>query len=125
MQSAREICNGTMSKRNDSATGMDRRQALHVLAGTVAGSVSLPVLSQGATGHQPTLDGREPETATRRNFFHRDELQVIDVLSEIIIPADSHSPGARAAQVPAFIDELISQSSEKTKQLWRQGLVEI
>lgn len=100
---------------------MGRRQALHVLAATV----SLPVLSEGARGDQSALEGRGRETATRPKFFHPSELQVIDVLSEIIIPADGHSPGARAAQVVAFIDELISQSSEKTKQLWRQGLVDV
>lgn len=104
---------------------MDRRQALHLLAGTVTGTVSLPVLSEGVIGRQSAMEGRQAETATRTTFFNRDELQVIDVLSEIIIPADGHSLGARAAQVAAFIDELVSQSSEKTKQRWRKGLVEM
>jgi gluconate 2-dehydrogenase gamma chain len=114
-----------MSKTNDPEVQMDRRQALQVLAGTVAATVSLPVLSEGAAGAQSKPETREPESASHPKFFSRNELQVIDVLSEIIIPADSHSPGARAAQVAAFTDELISQSSDKTKQLWRQGLAEI
>src|SRR4051794_28061012 len=125
MQFEREICKRAMSKTKDPAGEMDRRQALQVLAGTVAATVSLPVLSEGATAGQSTPETREAESAGRPKFFSRDELQVIDVLSEIIIPADAHSPGARAAQVAAFADELISQSSEKTKQLWREGLAEM
>jgi hypothetical protein len=114
-----------MSKTNESAARIDRRQALHVLAGTVAASVTLPASSEGASERHSALEDRVAETATHPRFFSRDELQLIDVLSEIIIPADSHSPGAHAAQVAAFIDELISQSSEKTKQLWRTGVAEI
>jgi Gluconate 2-dehydrogenase subunit 3 len=125
MQSEREICKATMSKTNDPGVEIDRRQALQVLARTAAATVSLPVLSEGAKGGQSTPETREAESATRPKFFNRDELQLVDALSEVIIPADSHSPGARAAQVAAFADELLSQSSEKTKQLWRQGLAQI
>src|SRR4051794_24661774 len=125
MQFEREICKRAMSKTKDPAGEMDRRQALQVLAGTVAATVSLPVLSEGATAGQSTPETREAESAGRPKFFSRDELQVIDVLSEIIIPADGHSPGARAAQVAAFADELVSQSSETTKHRWRQGLSEV
>lgn len=103
---------------------MGRRQALHVLAGTVAGTVTLPMLPESATARQ-SRQSREAETVINPKFLNQDELQIVDVLSEIIIPADAHSPGARAAQVAAFIDELISQSSEKTKERWRQGLVEV
>ncbi len=89
---------------------INRRGALEVLAGTVVGTFNFP----GSLAGQQHLE-----------FFHRDEFEMLDVLSEIIIPADDHSPGAHAAQVAQFIDELISQSPEKTKQLWRQGLARI
>jgi len=114
-----------MSRTNDRAGGMDRRRALHLLAGTVAGTVSLPVLSEGAKGRDSAPGTQEQDIATSPKFFSRDELQVVDVLSEIIIPADGHSPGARAAQVAAFTDELVSQSSETTRERWRHGLAEI
>src|SRR3954465_1497712 len=85
---------------------INRRGVLQVLAGTVVGTVNFP----------GSLAGQQ-----HPKFFSRDELEMLDVLSEIIIPADDHSPGAHAAQVAEFMDELISQSPEKTKQLWRQG----
>lgn len=110
-----------MSKRTDPSGEIDRRQALHVLAG----AVTLPVFSDGATELPSALQTREAETVAHPKFFDRDQLQAIDVLSEIIIPADAHSPGARAAQVAAFIDELVSQSSEKTKRRWIKGLAEL
>ena len=37
-------------------------------------------------------------------FFTPEELALVDELSEMIIPADAHSPGARAARVAAYID---------------------
>jgi hypothetical protein len=92
---------------------INRRGALQVLAGTVVGTVNFPGSLAGAAGQQ------------HLKFFHRDEFEMLDVLSEIIIPADGHSPGAHAAQVAEFMDELISQSPEKTRQLWRQGLARI
>ena len=92
---------------------INRRGALQVLAGTVAGTVNLPGLLGAATG-QP-----------HPKFFDGNEFKMLDALSEIIIPADDHSPGAHAAQVARFIDELISQSQERAKQLWRQGLAKI
>jgi hypothetical protein len=41
----------------------------------------------------------------------------------MIIPADEHSPGARAAKVAEYIDERLAESfDEAPKQQWRQGL---
>jgi len=94
-------------------TSVNRRGALQVLAGTVVGAVNFPGSLAAAAG--------QPHT----KFFDKNEFEMLDVLSEIIIPADDHSPGARAARVAAFIDELISQSPERAKQLWRQGLVKV
>jgi gluconate 2-dehydrogenase gamma chain len=50
-------------------------------------------------------------------FFSPAEHELVDVLTEMIIPADEHSPGARAAGVGAYIDLVIagSSSEEQTK----------
>src|SRR6185312_3531618 len=37
-------------------------------------------------------------------FFTNDEFRMLDTLTELIIPSDDHSPGARAAGVAAYID---------------------
>jgi Gluconate 2-dehydrogenase subunit 3 len=56
-------------------------------------------------------------------FFTPEEFRLVDELCEIIIPADEHSPGARAAKVAAYIDARLAESLEpEPKQLWRDGL---
>jgi gluconate 2-dehydrogenase gamma chain len=56
-------------------------------------------------------------------FFTKDEFTMVDELSEMIIPADDHSPGARAAQVTSYIDGRLAESVEDApRQLWREGL---
>jgi len=49
----------------------------------------------------------------------------ISLMSDLIIPADEQSPGAKDAGVPAFIDLMISESSVETKNLWRNGLAAV
>jgi Gluconate 2-dehydrogenase subunit 3 len=59
-------------------------------------------------------------------FFSKEEFAMVDELSELIIPTDSHSPGARAAQVASYIDGRLAETVEaSTKQRWRDGLSRI
>jgi hypothetical protein len=56
-------------------------------------------------------------------FFTPQELAVVDELSELIIPTDEHSPGAKAAKVAAFIDSQLAEAwEEKDRTTWREGL---
>jgi len=56
-------------------------------------------------------------------FFTKEEFALVDELTELIIPADDHSPGARAALVADYIDFSLSDSpDEKPRILWRDGL---
>jgi len=56
-------------------------------------------------------------------FFTLAEFKLVDELSELIIPADDHSPGARAAEVASYIDFRLSESfEEQPKTQWREGL---
>jgi hypothetical protein len=56
-------------------------------------------------------------------FFTKEEFVLVDELTELIIPADDHSPGARAALVASYIDFRLSESfEEQAKTLWRDGL---
>ena len=48
---------------------------------------------------------------------------MVDELSELIIPADDHSPGARAAKAAEYIDRQLAETWEEApKQEWREGL---
>jgi hypothetical protein len=59
-------------------------------------------------------------------FFTPEELALVDELSELIIPTDEHSPGARAARVAAYIDSRLAEAwDEEDRTTWRQGLAGI
>lgn len=56
-------------------------------------------------------------------FFTPAEFAIVDELTEIIIPTDSHSPGARAAKVAAYIDGRLAEAFDTEDQdKWRNGL---
>ncbi|HTQ57033.1 MAG TPA: gluconate 2-dehydrogenase subunit 3 family protein [Bryobacteraceae bacterium] len=56
-------------------------------------------------------------------FFTPAEFALLDELTEIIIPTDEHSPGARAAKVAAYIDTRVAEAFEaRERDDWRQGL---
>ncbi len=55
-------------------------------------------------------------------FFTKEENLLLDKLTEMIIPADEHSPGAHAAKVSLFADLMVATSSEDTKKEWRNRL---
>ena len=86
-----------------------RRQAIALgAAATVAVSIETEALAAQSA----------PAT-----FFTRQELALADELAEMIIPADEHSPGARAAKVAAYIDARLAEAFDaKDRTTWRDGL---
>ncbi len=104
---------------------LSRRGALRIIAGSVGASISCPILKGSTvcgTTHLHALGPAAKSSPYATKFFNKEQMQTIDVLSEIIIPADEHSPGARAARVYQYIDEIIAGSSEKQKAFWVEGL---
>ena len=56
-------------------------------------------------------------------FFTKEEFALVDELTDLIIPTDDHSPGAKAALVASYIDFRLSESFEdQPRALWREGL---
>jgi hypothetical protein len=56
-------------------------------------------------------------------FFTREEFALVDELTELIIPTDDHSSGAKAALAAGYIDFRLSESfEEQPKIVWREGL---
>jgi len=56
-------------------------------------------------------------------FFTKDEFAMLDRLTELIIPADDHSPGAHEAGVAAYIDRTTAEAFlPEDKSSWRNGL---
>jgi hypothetical protein len=69
----------------------------------------------------PARAGASPSPAPA--FFTPEEFTLVDELTELILPADDHSPGARAAQAGAYIDQQLHEVlDDDVKALWREGL---
>ena len=59
-------------------------------------------------------------------YFTKDEFQLLDSLTELIIPADDHSPGAHAAGVAVYIDKMTAEAfMPEDKSSWRKGLASV
>src|SRR5438552_7883047 len=91
---------------------LSRREMLEVTAAALAA----PLVKLGPAAAPPALQAGY-------KFFTAAALALLDELAELIIPADAHSPGARAAGVAAYIDFRLSDSAEPEQQTkWRSGL---
>jgi hypothetical protein len=105
----------------------DRRQWLKASA-TVLGASLLPLSSAPSelaqaetTPATPQAKAGETKSATR--FFTPVQHTLVEELSETIIPADSHSGGAKAAKVADYIEQVLRESvDDNQKSVWREGL---
>jgi hypothetical protein len=88
---------------------MDRRTALKVLTASTLRAANQCGTSSDFAAYQFA-------------FFTADEQALLERLMELIIPSDDHSPGAKAARVPAFADLMISTEPDRAKTAWRAGL---
>src|SRR5262245_42863421 len=83
-------------------------------------------LAAGAVIIPPTFQAKTQARKPRPNpqlFFTREEFAMVDELSELILPTDEHSGGARAAKVAEYIDKSLAEAwEEEAKQKWREGL---
>ena len=61
--------------------------------------------------------------AAAKTYLSSAELAMVDELSELIIPTDAHSAGARVAGVAAYIDRSLAEAFEENdRTTWRAGL---
>ncbi len=65
------------------------------------------------------------DAAYSPQFFSAAGMLALDRLSEILIPADDHSPGASAALVNRFLDVMVGEGSEAGQSIWRDGLIAV
>jgi Gluconate 2-dehydrogenase subunit 3 len=104
----------------------DRRGWLKTTAAALGASVlPLPVVeaetSQGQAA--PVAPHAKPAGTQTGRFFNPSQHRLVEELSETILPADSHSGGAKAAKVADYIEQVVNESTDDTKKvLWREGL---
>lgn len=115
-----------MADENNNVTRRDALKGIAVGLGTSLPVLNTSVLAQtGAAqdGHSHAqAKSTEKKAPYKAKFFKADQMALIATISELIIPTDDHSPGAIAAEVPEFIDLMISESPAETKKLWTDGL---
>ena len=103
------------SESSDRIDGELTRREIIKLGGAAAITVALTGLDARVLAH--AAQNAAPL------FFTKEEFALVDELTELIIPADDHSPGARAALVATYIDFRLSESfDEQPKTIWRDGL---
>jgi hypothetical protein len=105
----------------------DRREWLKTSVAALGASLlPLPAVAAETTQAQtaPAVPQAKPaEAKSAARFFTPSQHAFVDELSETIIPADSHSGGAKAAKVADYIDQVLSESfDDSQKALWREGL---
>ena len=108
---------------------LDRRQWL-MSSATMAGAVLLPASaiaveaqSQSTPVAPPPHPHETKSVAATAKFFTPAQHALVEELTETIIPADSHSGGAKAAKVADAIDKYLRETYEEDeKTLWREGL---
>jgi len=103
------------------AAGVSRRGALKTLGAVAGAYAAWPYLSDSAADAFAIIQKTQP--APKLAFLSASQYATVDAVSETIIPADDHSPGARAARVADYIDLLLSESDAATKDAWTTGLV--
>jgi gluconate 2-dehydrogenase gamma chain len=118
-----------MSEERGHVGGLTRRKALKRIAGTAGAAAAFPILSNGVSARAACASAAlhispGPSTYTAR-FFNADQMEALAALAETIIPADEHSPGARAARVEEFIDTIIAESSAERKSQWTEGIAAV
>ena len=99
---------------------MERRELLKLVALT---ALSPKVNALQAAACQMDAVPAKPDPAQYKlQFFSEDESRLLDQLMEMIIPADSHSPGAHAAKTNLFADLMVATSDNSVKKQWQDGL---
>jgi gluconate 2-dehydrogenase subunit 3-like protein len=104
-----------MRGRNVDVEDLTRRELIKYL--------SVAVVAFPGTVKRQTV--RRPQRKIHQ-FFTSTEFTLVDELSELIIPTDDHSPGAREAKVAAYIDKTLGETPDSLmKKRWREGLKSI
>jgi gluconate 2-dehydrogenase subunit 3-like protein len=102
------------------SSNISRRAALKTIGTSAGAAVAWPYLSDSAAEAFAAIQSTDgtPKLAFLTSAQHA----TVDALAETIIPADDHSPGARAAHVADYIDLLLSESDPGTQKTWTAGL---
>ena len=98
-----------------------RREMLAATAAALAAPLVAPAPAGAAEAAQAAQAARMAP-----KFFTAPEFALLDELSDLIIPTDAHSPGARVAGVATYIDFRLAESLDTDQQAkWHSGLAAV
>jgi hypothetical protein len=101
---------------------LSRREVLRLAAAAAAA----PLVPGGKA--VADVSGAPAAAGAAGRFFGAAEMALLDELCEIIVPADEHSGGARAAGVAAYVDARLAEYDpeipelRETRSRWKAGL---
>ena len=108
---------------------ISRRELLQLGVGATL-AAPLAGLAPAAAAAAPVLAAAAPAIAAGL-FFSATEMALLDELTEMIIPADAQSGGARAAGVVPFLDRRLAERDSKIpdyaeeRKRWKDGLLRV
>ena len=94
---------------------MERRTALKVIAGS-----AIATQFEAAQHHLANVAGDSAPYTLQ--FFSSAQADLLDRLTDLIIPTDDHSPGAHDAKVSLFIDLMVFYNKPEVQNQWVAGL---
>ena len=74
------------------------------------------ILAASAAAPQVEAADRVPK------FFSKEEYELVDKATEIILPADDEGGGAHDAGVAIYIDTVVNYADAPTKAMWKRSL---
>jgi Gluconate 2-dehydrogenase subunit 3 len=108
-----------VSHERPSDLDLSRRDALKIAMGVGAAAMIPLVPAEVAAAAQRAVAGGKPVAL---KFFTAAQHRTVEALTEVIIPTDERSPGAKAAKVADYLDFVLNESSADAKRAWRDGL---
>lgn len=98
---------------------LSRRDALKIAVGVGAAAVIPLVPSEVADAAQRAVAAGTPAAT---GFFTAAQHRTVEALTEVLVPADDRSPGAKAARVADHLDFVLNDASAETRHAWSDGL---
>ena len=96
--------------------GVERREILRYI-GMASVAAAFPGFHRWAFAcahsHEPWKAPQAPAGSYQPLFFSPSHYRMVEHLAEMIIPEDGHSPGAHAARVNEYMDEVMFGSSKE------------
>jgi hypothetical protein len=115
--------------------GRDRISRRELLRAGVGASLTVQLAAAGAPAALAATQAAAPAAtaaaAATGLFFTAAELGLLDELTEMIIPADEHSGGARAAGVAAYLERTLAEKDPRIedhaaeRQRYKDGLARV